>query len=187
MSIPHADAEPETMTAEQLERISIPGKSTELVRGRLIVREPPGTNHGRIAARLAMLVGVFVYQHGLGDVFAQDTGFKIESNPDTVRAPDLAFVARERRAQLARRGYAPLTPDLVAEIVSPDDSAGGVLAKISAWLEAGVRVAWVIDPERSTAQIYRPDGSVSLVTPDGMLDAEYVLPGFTCPLAEVLG
>jgi Uma2 family endonuclease len=185
--MPNADTTPDVMTAEELERVSIPGKTTELVRGQLIVSEPPGTNHGRVAARLSYLVSSWVWPRQLGDVFAQDTGFKIDSNPDSVRAPDLAFVARERRAQLARRGYSALAPDLIAEIVSPDDSPGKVLAKISAWLEAGVRLAWVIDPERSTAQVYRPDGSVSLVAADGELPGEGVLPGFTCTLAEILG
>jgi Uma2 family endonuclease len=186
MSMPNVHATPGVMTAAELERVSIPGKSTELIRGRLIVNEPPGTNHGRVAATLGFLVSAFVRQHELGDVFAQDTGFKIESNPDTVRAPDLAFVARDRRGQLTPRGYSPLAPDLIAEIVSPDDSPGKVLAKISAWLEAGVRVAWVIDPERSTAQVYRHDGSLSLIATDGVLVGEDVLPGFTCTLADAL-
>lgn len=187
MSMPDLNATPDVMTAEELERVSLPGKSAELIGGRLIVSEPPGTNHGRVAATLGFLVSAFVRQHELGDVFAQDTGFKIESNPDTVRAPVLAFVARDRRPQLPRRGYAPLAPDVIAEIVSPDDSPGKVLAKISAWLEAGVRLAWVIDPERSVAQVYRPDGSVSYVAADGELDGEDVLPGFTCALVDILG
>lgn len=187
MSMPNADMTPDVMTAEDLERVSIPGKSTELIRGRLIVSEPPGTNHGRIAARLSYVVSSWVWPRQLGDVFAQDTGFKIETDPDTVRAPDLAFVARERRAQLTWRGYSALAPDLIAEIISPDDSPGKVLAKVSAWLEAGVRLAWVIDPERSTAQVYRQDGSVSLVAPDGAFGGEDVLPGFACTLADILG
>jgi Uma2 family endonuclease len=184
--MPHADATQDMMTAEELERVSIPGKSTELIRGRLVVRGPPGTNHGRIAATIGFLVSAFVRRHQLGDVFAQDTGFKIESNPDTVRAPDLAFLARDRASQLPPRGYAPLAPDLIVEIVSPDDSPSGVLAKIAAWLEAGVRLAWVIDPRRSVAQVYRSDGSVSLIAADGLLEGEDVLPGFTCALAEIL-
>lgn len=186
MDIPYADAAHDMMTADELERVSIPGKSTELIRGRLVVREPPGTFHGRAAGKLAYLVGAFVWPRQLGDVFGQDTGFRIESNPDTVRAPDLAFVSRDRALQLPARGYAPFAPDLIAEIVSPDDSPSEVLAKVAAWLEAGVRLAWVIDPRRSVAQVYRSDGSVSLIAADGLLDGEDVLPGFTCALAEML-
>ncbi len=108
-------------TAQDLLRFREPGKTAELVRGVLIVREPPGTGHGARAARLTLRVGAFVERHELGQVFAQDTGFKIERDPDTVRAPDLAFVARERLAHIPEEGYAELAPDWVAEIVSPND------------------------------------------------------------------
>jgi Uma2 family endonuclease len=172
----------EIMTAEQLERVHLPGKSTELVRGRIVVREPPGTYHGKIAGRLLTRVGPFVEAHGLGEVFGQDTGFKIASNPDTVRAPDLAFVARERLLQIAQRGYAPLAPDLVAEILSPDDRPGEVIAKIGEWLTAGVKLVWVLDPDRGIAQVFRPDGGLSMVSADGALEGESVLPGFRCAL-----
>jgi Uma2 family endonuclease len=175
----------ELMTAEQLEGVHLPHKSTELVRGRLIVREPPGTYHGKLAGRLLTKVGPFVEQHGLGEVFGQDTGFKIASNPDTVRAPDLAFVASERLSLLSRRGYSAMAPDLVAEILSPDDPPGEVMAKIGEWLTARVRLAWVLDPERRIAHIYRPDGSVTLIDSDGALEGEDVLPGFRCLLATL--
>src|SRR3989304_4599637 len=102
------------LTAEDVERISLPGKQVELIRGRLVVRELPGTWQGAIAATLTCFVGDFVRRHGLGIVFAQDTGFKIASDPDTVRAPDVAFVARDRAAQIPPRGYADLAPDLLA-------------------------------------------------------------------------
>jgi len=95
------------LTATDVERLSLPDKQVELVRGHLVVREPPGTRHGAIAANLTCLVGAFVRRHGLGVVFAQDTGFKITSDPDTVRAPDVAFVARERTDRIPARGYAP--------------------------------------------------------------------------------
>ena len=173
------------MTAEQLEHVRLPGKSTELVRGRLVVREPPGTYHGRIAGRLLTRVGPFVEAHDLGEVFGQDTGFRIASDPDTVRAPDLAFVRRDRAGQIGPRGYAALAPDLVAEILSPDDRPGEVLEKVGEWLDAGVILVWVVDPDRKSAYVYRSNGSVSTVAPDGELDGDNVLPGFTCRLTEL--
>jgi Uma2 family endonuclease len=175
----------EIMTAEQLERVDIPGKSTELVRGRLVVSEPPGTFHGKLAGRLLLSVGAFVVAHHLGEVFGQDTGFKIASNPDTVRAPDLAFLGPERLTRVARRGYAAVAPDLIAEILSPDDRPGEVRAKIAEWLDAGVRLAWELEPDRRIAWAHRPHGSRSLVVADGTLDGEAVLPGFRSELEDL--
>jgi Uma2 family endonuclease len=173
------------MTAEQLERVITPGKSTELVRGRLILHEPPGTWHGKLSARLLLRVGAFVEAHALGEVFGQDTGFRIASNPDTVRAPDLAFVGRDRLSHIAARGYAAVAPDLVAEILSPDDRPGDVTAKTAEWLAAGARLAWVLDPDRRAARVHRPDGSMSLVDAEGALDGEAVLPGFRLLLTDL--
>lgn len=170
------------LTAKDVERISLPGKQVELVRGRLVVREPPGTWHGAIAATLTCLLGEFVRRHELGIVFAQDTGFKIASDPDTVRAPDVAFVARDRTDRISRRGYAELAPDLLAEILSSDDRPGEVLAKVADWLGAGTRLAWVVDPERSEVRVYRRDGSLVVLREGDSLDGEDVLPGFSCPL-----
>ena len=175
-----------SQTAEDLLRFREPGKTAELVRGTLIVREPPGTGHGARAARLTLRVGAFVERHDLGQVFAQDTGFKIERDPDTVRAPDVAFVARERLAHIPDEGYAELAPDWVAEILSPSDRPGEVLEKVGQWLSAGVRVVWVLDQVRGDARIYRADGTVSTVEPDGELNGEDVLPGFRCPLRDIL-
>ena len=90
-------------TAEDLLRFKEPGKTAELVRGLLIVREPPETGHGARSARLTVRIGAFVEEHDLGEIFAQDTGFKIERDPDTVRAPDLAFVARDRLAEIPEK------------------------------------------------------------------------------------
>jgi Uma2 family endonuclease len=173
------------LTAIDVERISIPGKQVELVRGRLVVREPPGTRHGAIAATLGFYLSSFVRQRELGTVFGQDTGFKIASDPDTVRAPDVAFVARERADRILPRGYAELSPDLVAEILSPDDVPGEVIAKIGEWLAAGTRLAWLVDPRRDEVQVYRQDGSLSVLHEDDQLDGENVLPGFTCAVKEI--
>ena len=173
------------LTAEEVERISLPGKQVELVRGRLVVREPPGTWHGAIAAKLAYYLGHFVYRHELGLVFAQDTGFKIAADPDTVRAPDVAFVARERAGLVRARGYAALAPDLLAEILSPDDAPAEVLAKVADWLAAGTRLVWLVDPQRLEVRVYRRDGSLSVLRENDSLDGEDVLPGFACPLMQV--
>ena len=177
---------PPLLTAEDVERISLPGKQVELVRGRLVVREPPGTWHGAIAANLAYYLSDFVRRQGLGQVFAQDTGFKIASDPDTVRAPDVAFVGTERTDRIRARGYAELAPDLLAEILSPDDRPAEVLAKVADWLAAGTKIVWVVDPERREVRVYRQDGSLSVLGNSDSLDGEDVLPGFTCPLTNVL-
>ena len=177
---------PALLTAADVERVSLPGKQVELVRGQLVVREPPGTWHGIIAANLTCYLGNFVRQHGLGIVAAQDTGFKIASGPDTVRAPDVAFVKRERAALIRTRGYAELAPDLLAEILSPDDSPSEALAKVADWLAAGAQLVWVVDPQRSEVRVHRRDGSFSVLGVTDSLDGEDVLPGFTCKVGDVL-
>jgi Uma2 family endonuclease len=180
-----ADAAAPLMTSEELERLDLPDKSTELVRGRLIVREPPGTEHGRIQANLAYFISHHVRRNQLGAVFGQDTGFKIESNPDTVRAPDVAFLERTRASLVRPRGYAALAPDLVVEILSPEDRPGEVLTKVGAWLDAGVKLVWVIDPERRVARVYRENGDAAIVPAGDSLDGEDVIPGFSCALSQV--
>ena len=174
------------MTAEELLQTEIPGKWTELVRGQLRVFEPPGTLHGIVAGRLLVRVGQHVFANRLGEVASQDTGFQITSDPDTVRAPDVAFLSNERLSTVASRGYAAGAPDLAVEILSPSDRPAEVLEKIADWLRAGVRLVWVVDMERRIARVHRADGSIALVPQDGAFDGEDVLPGFSCPIADLL-
>lgn len=173
------------MTADELLAQSPAHKSTELVRGRMIVRDAPSGFHGKAAARLLILLGNHVYAQHLGVVFAQDTGFQISATPDTVLAPDVAFLRAERANFILPTGYPRTAPDLAVEILSPGDRRGAVLAKVEDWLTAGVSLLWVIDSKRVTAKVYRADGSVSLVTSTGELDGEDVVPGFRCALADV--
>lgn len=149
------------------------------------MREPPGTQQGRVQAKLSVLVGGFVYSHTLGALFGQDTGFRIAADPDTVRAPDLAFVRHDRLALIAPRGYAALAPDLVAEILSPDDRPGDVLAKIGEWLSAGVEIAWLIDPQRRNSPGVPLRRQRRSVAPDGALEGDSVMPGLSVRLAEL--
>ena len=179
-------ASPTWRTADDLLRFREPGKSAELVRGVLVVREPPSTRHGGRAARLALHLGNFAAEHRLGEVFAQDTGFKIQHAPDTVRAPDVAFVSGERLERIPAEGYAEMAPDLVAEILSPGDRPGDVLEKVGQWLSAGARLVWVLDPVGQQARVYRADGTVAVVAATERLDGEDVLPGFRCLLGDIL-
>jgi Uma2 family endonuclease len=174
------------LSAEELAGMEIPGRSTELIRGRLVVREPPSTRHGSIAGRLAYLLGDHVFRNKLGVVCGQDTGFMIESDPDTVRAPDVAYLSQRNADQIRPTGYAPVAPDLVVEIVSPGDRPGELLAKVGQWLGAGSRLVWVIDPSRVHAVVYRPNGDMVIVGADDHLDGEDVLPGFRCAIVDIL-
>src|SRR5436309_8502368 len=173
------------MTAEELLQTNIPNKCTELVRGRLIVREPPGGRHGLVAMTLAIRLGNYVERMEAGKLFAAETGFTLFRGPDTVRAPDIAFVRRERLPSSVPVGFPELAPDLVVEVLSPDDRPGETLAKVGDWLEASARLVWVIDPQGRNARVYRADGSQTWVNEADHLDGEDVLPGFRCELASI--
>ena len=174
------------MTADDLLRTHVPDKRTELVRGVLVVREPAGSRHGLVTMNLGAELAVHVKRTAAGGVYAAETGFMLATDPDTVRAPDIAFVTRERLPPPSTTGYPALAPDLAVEVLSPGDRPGQVLAKVADWLSAGTRLVWVLDPDRRVARIYRADGSETLVTAEGSLDGEDVLPGFACPLASIL-
>jgi Uma2 family endonuclease len=133
------------------------------------------------------LLGNFVHEHDLGIVVAAETGFKLFSNPDTVRAADAAFLSRDRAPDPPPPEYLPLAPDLAVEVVSPGDRAGETQAKVSDWLTAGSRLVWVIDPTRKRAIVYAQDGSVDLLGENDALSGEDVLPRFSCFLNDVLG
>jgi len=177
---------PALLTADDLMRLQPPDKRTELVRGQMIVREPAGFRHGDVAMSIALAIGQYLRDSPVGRLLAAETGFILFTNPDTVRAPDVAFVRHDRIPDPMPRGYAPFAPDLAVEVLSPDDRPGEVLAKVADWLKAGTRLVWVVDPDRKLARIYRADGTSVEIGEDGALEGEDVLPGFECALADVL-
>ena len=174
------------MTAAELLEAHLPDKRVELVRGVLVVREPAGGRHGHVTARLTKRLMDVVEARGLGSVFAAETGFLISAEPDTVRAPDIAFVTRERLPDPDLPGYPALAPDLVVEVSSPGDRPGETLTKVGEWLTAGTRLVWVVDPARRLARVYRANGSEAVLEESESLDGEYVVPGFICRLGEIL-
>jgi Uma2 family endonuclease len=174
------------LTAEELLRLNLPNKRTELVRGQLFVREPAGYEHGRVAAKLLVKLANYVEANGLGAVFAAETGFKLASDPDTVRAPDAAFIQQARLPEGRPVGYVAIAPDLVVEVRSPGDTASKVREKVDAWLEAGCALVWVVDSTKRRAQIHRANGTESTVSASDELDGESTVIGFRCRLDEVI-
>jgi Uma2 family endonuclease len=178
--------QPAIVSADDLERLTPPNMRSELVRGVLVVREPAGFRHGELTVRLTKAIVSHVDAHGLGSVLPAETGFKLASDPDTVRAPDIAFVRRDRVPDPRPEGFPAIAPDLVVEVLSPRDRPGEVLSKVADWLAAGSSLVWVVDPQRRCARVYRADGSEELVSENGALDGEDILPGFSCPLTDIL-
>jgi len=174
------------LTADQLLHVRAPGKRVELVRGVLVVREPAGLRHGRVTVALTRRLADYVEAEALGVVYAAETGFTLARDPDTVRAPDIAFIRRARLPDPEPPGFPDLAPDLVVEVLSPGDRPGEVLAKVADWLSSGTRLVWVLDPERREARVYRQDGTEALVTGNAALSGENLLPGFACALDAIL-
>jgi Uma2 family endonuclease len=174
--------EPVLITAEELRECSPPNTRTELVRGRIIVREPGGWEHGAVAARALGELYQFLKTSSLGTAFAAETGFTLARNPDTVRAPDVAFIRRKRMPSTPPRGFAEMAPDLAIEVLSPDARRGEVAAKIADWLDAGAVAVWIVDPMRRVGQIHRAGGEVLLVRLGEAFSDDELLPGFRLPL-----
>ena len=128
----------------------------------------------------------FVRHHKLGKVYAAGTGFILFLEPDTVRAPDAAFVSNERAAgQKRREGFFEGAPDLAVEVISPDDTEEEVAAKVLDYLEAGTRLVWVIRPRTRTVTAYRSRADIHLLTGEDRLDGGNILPGFSIRLEEI--
>ena len=170
-------------TAEQLLAAGDIGRC-ELVRGELVMMSPAGSEHGRIVARLTVRLGMFVEQHLAGTVFGAETGFRIGHDPDTVRAPDVAFVTARRIGVKLLPGFFPGPPDLAVEVLSPDDRAGEVLAKVQDWLAADCRAVWVVDPRTRTVSVYRSPSEIIVLGESETLSGGDLVPDFSLPVSE---
>jgi Uma2 family endonuclease len=150
------------VTADELLRIADDGFRYELVRGELRKMAPAGNVHGKVAMRKAWRLAQYVEANELGVVFAAETGFRLASDPDTVRAPDVAFVSRARVEQVGpTEGYWPGAPDMAVEVISPSDTYTEVDEKVAEWLEAGTRMVVVINPRNRTMKVH--EGATDIV------------------------
>ena len=163
-------------TADDLLTMSSRGRF-ELTEGRLIEMSPPGSEHGLIAFSISLAIGNYVKRKKLGKVFAAETGFRLSRNPDTVRAPDVAFVSSARVPSPLPKGYMDIAPDLVVEVVSPSDDADDMQLKIKEWLEAGAKMVCYVYPSSRQVMVYRSLRDV--------LMGDDVLPDFSLPVKEI--
>jgi Uma2 family endonuclease len=176
------------MTADELLRLPDDNMRHELVKGELRTMAPGGAEHGFVEGELLGVVREYVRARKLGFTFAAETGFRISRNPDTVRAPDVAFVARGRLpGDRLPPTFPDLAPDLVAEVVSPSDTAAEVREKVQEWLQAGARLVWVVRPSNRSVTEYRSPTEVRELGETDELDGFDVLPGFTCPVRAIFG
>ena len=177
------------VSADELASLEGDGYRYDLLNGDLIRVSPAGFEHGRLAARIGARLVVFLDSHPeLGVAVGAETGFRVARDPDTVLGPDAAVVRRERLPPSAdQAGYLNLAPDLAVEIVSPTDRWTTVTGKVDAYLAAGTRLVWVVEPSQRTVRVYavnRAERRLRADT-DSVLEGDDVLPGFWLPLADL--
>jgi len=176
------------MTAQELLSYRHEPYRQELIAGRLHEMEPTGFLHGSVTAHVGRLLDEHVRAHGLGVVVGAETGFVLARDPDTVRAPDAAFVRAERVPPSGLpETYWPGPPDLAVEVLSPNDRDAEVAAKTREWLAAGTLAVVILDPRRTIAALHRPGGRALILAADETLDLDLELPGFAVVVATLFG
>ena len=174
------------LTADDLLRLYSEGVRGELIRGELCQTMPVGQEHGEIVVNLTILLGTFVKPRKLGRLAASDSGVWLERDPDTVREPDIAFFSAEKMPLGTRvTGYAEVVPDLVVEVVSPNNSLREINDKALMWLSYGVSLVWAVNPDTRSVDVYRAGRVTSTLLESDTLDGLDALPGFTCAISEV--
>jgi Uma2 family endonuclease len=173
-------------TADELFAMPDDGFRYELVKGELEGKPFATAENGLVTMELAGPLYEHIRARDLGVAFAAGTGFKIESEPDTVLAPAIAFVSKQHR-QLAdtTESYFEGSPDLAVEVPSREVTVVEIEEKIAAWLFAGTRMVWVVSPKRRTVTVYPSMTEIIVLTEKDTLDGGDVVPGFQIAVAEL--
>lgn len=174
------------ITADDLLKLPDDGCRYELVRGELKQMAPAGHEHGRVAVRFTWRLAQHVEANQLGAVYAAETGFLLAKDPDTVRAPDVAFVNRQRLAETGTvEGYWPGSPDLAVEVVSPRDTYSEVEDKATEWLAAGTTIVLVLNPRKRTVTVYRSLNDITILNETATLNLDEIVPGFQVAVVDI--
>jgi Uma2 family endonuclease len=155
----------------------------ELVRGKVIDVPSPTKIHGVVSANIGAYIWMYSRQHG-GYITTNDAGTLLERNPDTVLGPDVAYFTDAQSFKDLHPKYGEHPPLLAVEVLSPNDRINRVLSKIDDYLNNGVRLVWLVDPEDKSIRVFRPKQDALTLTVDREIDGGDALPGFRCPLSE---
>jgi len=181
-----ATAAQQSMTGDQLFALPSDGMRYELIRGELAAMSPVGFEHGKIVFRLGGILERFVSAAGVGELVGSDVGFYLERDPDTVRAPDIAFLGNAKLKQIAdRTKFVNNAPDLAVEVVSPSDSLQAIEEKAEAFLEAGTKLVWVVNPRNQRVWVYQRQKKPIVFEGEDVLEAESLIPGLRIPVREI--
>ena len=181
-----ATTTPKPLTVEDLYSMDSGVVEHELARGALIEMPPSGFESSEVSLSLGAEIRSFARLHNLGRVSGEQGGYILSRNPDTVLVPDVGFVRSDRLPEArSRRGFLELAPDLVVEVVSPSDRWMKVNDKVLAWLDAGVRLVWVVDPIGQSVTVWTPDRASKVLTGSDTLTGGDVLPGFELPVQRI--
>lgn len=172
---------------EDLEGLADHENSYELVHGDLYMMTPASPVHGRFIARLTAALFPYVEENDLGEIYTAESGFILQPEPDaTVRAPDIAFVRKDRIPPADQQGgFWALAPDLVVEIISPTESAESILEKVKDYLIAGTSLIWLVYPRSQSVVEYRSASQIRQYNFEDTLDGGDILPGFQLPLQSL--
>ena len=173
-------------TADELLAMPDDGYRYELIKGELIRMAPAGFHNGEVAMNIGATLHEHVKRKKLGRVYAAETGFILSRGPDTVRAPDAAFIRRERVEKVGKqKGYWIGPPDLAIEVVSAGDTVSEVEEKVEEWIVAGTSLVWVVSPKLHTITVYRSLTDILTLTEKDVLDGGEVVPGFQIKVSEI--
>jgi Uma2 family endonuclease len=174
------------MTADELLQMPKDGFRYELIQGELKKMSPAGSLHGSSAMNFAAFLTIYILKHNLGVVFAAETGFKIAVNPDTVIAPDFAFVRKENiPATGVPKGYWLGAPDLAVEVISPSDTKKEIQEKVEQWLTAGAKMVVLIYPSKKTLVVYRSLTSITTLKENDIFSGDDVIDGLSCKVSDI--
>jgi Uma2 family endonuclease len=183
-----ASAATKLMTAEEfydwVHRPENQDKEYELVRGEVVGMTKPGRRHGFVCVNIVWILSNYTRQQKKGYVCSNDTGMIVERDPDTVRGPDISLYDDANTYEEIDIKYGETPALLVVEVLSPHDSMGKMMERITDQLRFGTRLLWLVDPEARNVTVYRPKKEPYVVKENGELTGDDVLPDFRCKVAE---